>query len=136
MEIIKQFLAERGIYPKVDFDDKEPHTFKVLKAKVVDYDDGTNSLKLLVEENGENKLITSPSILVEIQNCQEGDVYKIQLKWGKIGGKPFKKYEAEKIEFADKKATKEEKPVTGKLIKDKKDEIPIIDEEDIGDPPF
>jgi hypothetical protein len=91
-------------------------------------------LKLLVEENGELKLITSPSILVEIQSCQEGDVYKIQLKWGKTSeGRPFKKYEAEKIKSAEKK---EEKPATAKLIKDKKDEIPIIEEEDIGDPPF
>ena len=98
MQIIKDYLREKGIYPKIDFDDKLVHTVEVLKAKVVEYEDGSDMLKLLVRENKELKVITTPSVLLELQECQEGERYNIQLKYKKIGNRPIRTYEVSKIE--------------------------------------
>ena len=90
MQIIKDYLKEKGIYQRVDFDDKLVHIIKALKAKPIEYEDGSDGLRLLVKEDEELRIITAPSILLELQNCEEGDVYKIQMKYRTIGGKPIR----------------------------------------------
>ena len=97
MESLKKYLLSKGIFPKISFEDKEPHTFEVVKGKEVKYEDGSTSYKMLVKEGDNLKVVTSPSVLSEIQDCQPGDVWRVQLRYRQIGGKPFRDYIAEKI---------------------------------------
>lgn len=135
MENLKTYLANKGLYPKVDFDDKIPHEFEVLKGKTIEYDDGSQSYKLLVKENGSLKTISTPSVLLEIQDCKPGDVYEVQLKYKTIGGKPFRNYLVKKIKDGTGKEDGAEETI--KEEPQEELEIPVIEEgEDIGEPPF
>ncbi len=111
------------MFPRVDFDDKLVHTFEVIKGKEIPYNDGTSSYKMLVKENGEYKIISTPTILLDIRDCQAGDVYEAQLKYKNIGGKtPIRDYSVKKIKSGEPTAKEEEAPE----IKD--EEIPIVEE--------
>jgi len=117
MEILKDYLEKKGIFPRVNFDDKELHTFKILKGKKVVYPDGTSSFKMLVKEGNEFRILTTPTVLVEIRDCQPGDVYEVQLKYR---GR-FRDYQVKKISSAKPDEVKEETPDIGegeeKLVK-------------------
>lgn len=99
-----------------------------LKAKIVEYEDGSSALKLLVEEEKEPKIITSPSVLLELQDCQEGDVYKVQMKYRKIGNKPLRYYEVSKIE---KEFEEDKKNIKIPILEDDENE----DDDDDSEPP-
>ena len=117
MEELKHYLTKKGMFPRVNFDDKEIHTFEVLKGKEILYPDGTSSWKMLVKENGEFKIISTPTILIEIRDCQQGDVYEAQLKYRNIGGKtPIRDYQIKKIKSG--------------IPTEKVEEIPVVEEEE------
>ena len=118
MEEIKNYLKTKGIYPKVDFDDKQPHTVQILKAREDEYEDGTTAMKVLVKEGEDLRVILATSILIEIQDCQPGDIYRIQMKYKKIGGKPIRTYDVVKI---GNKKTEE---------KDTDDDIPVVEDQE------
>ncbi len=129
MEIIKSFLKDHDIFPKVDFSDKKVHTVKILNVKREKFTDRNNKevegMKFLVEEDGEMKTIltTSSALLLKLRDSEEGDFYKIQMKHVKVGATPVRTYDVWKI--------KDDKEVSVS------EEIPVIEEEeDIGDPPF
>lgn len=126
MEEIKNYLQAKGLYPKVDFDDKLPHTVKILKAREDEYEDGTTAMKVLVQEGKDLRVILATSILIEIQDCKEGDVYKIQMKYKKIGGKPIRTYDVQKVKDAG-----EEKKEEGKSEEEQKEPNPDVKAEDI-----
>jgi len=127
MENLKAYLSKKGMFPRVDFDDKKVHTFEVLKGKEIPYEDGTSSYKMLVKESNEYKVMSTPSVLLEIRDCQPGDIYEVQLKYRNIGGKtPIRVYEVKKIKSG--RPTEEVEKVP-----DIKEEIPVIEDE--GTPP-
>jgi len=125
MKELEEFLKKEGIYPRIDFEDKELHTFEILKGKVVDYEDGDSGFKLLVREEGELRIITTPSVLLEVRKCKEGEIWQAQLHWSRIGDRPIRNYEVKKVD--EKKEKKEAQKEEGKIKKD--EEIPKVEDE-------
>jgi hypothetical protein len=124
MENLKSYLTKKGMFSRVDFDDREVHTFEVLKGKEIEYPDSTSSYKMLVKENGEYKIVSTPTILIEIRDCQPGDVFEAQLKYRNIGGKtPIRDYQVKKIKSGKPTEKVEEAPDI------KEEEIPIKEDE-------
>ena len=122
MKNLEEYLIKKGMFPRVDFDDKQVHTFEVFKGKEIDYEDGTSSFQLLVRENSEYKIISTPTILIEIRKFEPGDVFEAQLKYRNIGGKtPIRDYQVKKIKSGKPTEEMENTP-------DIKPEIPVIEE--------
>ena len=121
MEELEKYLLKNAMFPKMDFDDKRLHTFKILKGKVDAYEDGTEYFKMLVEEDGEMMTITTPTVLIEIRKCQEGDIYSVIMKTKLIAGSPIKTYDVNKVRSGEKpkEATKEQKEILDGSITDK-----------------
>lgn len=132
MENLKKYLKSKGMFPRVDFDDKQVHTFEVLKGKEVAYPDGTTSYKMLVKEGNEFKMITTPSILIELRNCQAGDIFSAQLKYRNIGGKtPIRDYSVTKVKSGNPTEKLEETP---DIVSE--EEIPVIEDNKTKENPF
>ena len=119
MKELENYLKEQGIFPKIDFSDKNVHEFKILKGKEDVYEDGTKYFKMLVEENGEMMVVSTPSVLIDIRKCEVGDVYSAQMKLKMIAGTPIQTYTVNKLKSGAKvkEATKEEKEILDSAIK-------------------
>ena len=82
MESAKNWMKEGGYQNKISFQDKLAHTVKLLKDKQDQLPDGTKGLKLLVEEDGEQRTIFTASIglISKLAMCELGDTVTIQMK--------------------------------------------------------
>lgn len=132
MENSKQWLKDNHILPKVQFEPNKPRTVQIIQDKREQFQNArgeqVDGIKYKVMEDGEVKTIltTSKALISKLAEVEPESFVRITQKIVNMGSGPIKTYEVVEVSEGG------EKIVTPEVDEN---EIPVIEEEDYGEPP-
>lgn len=91
MDGAKEYMKQKGIYPRISFKDKQPHTVELVKDKVetINTSDGEqDGVKFLVKEGGEMKsfFTSSEALISKLSQYNQGDTVTIKMVGRNVDG--------------------------------------------------